>query len=567
MKLLVKEYLSSLRERGELDSVLPDLLSEMGLHVFSRPAVGVRQNGVDLAAVGKDEDGIKKVFLLTVKSGNLTRNDWNGSIQAVRPSLDEILDSYVSRRIPSQYAELPIAICVCVGGDIDQNVDSDLTDYENRNTTSKIEFQRWDGDYLANMLMSGVLRDGLLREDAKVSFRKAVAMLDEPEASYDCFRQMVKILGENIGKRQKDTVSFARQLNLCVWILYVWSRDANNLEAPYRCSELAILWCWKKMFPYLGKKSRPAREMAAAVTNIIQLHLTIANDLVKIRYLPSADIRDGLSSAVQSSESVDVNLKLFELVGRLALTGIWYQFLTNRQGNRSEESAAIMESMLNEYTDGLIQILNNNGTLRNPTMDAHSIEVSLVCMFLAMRDRYDAIQDWCGQVLPACVFAIRTNSAYPTISTEYEDLADHPRPREDQDYFQRATAGSTLIPTLIVWQKIANSNEKFDELAEFIRSDLSHCTLQLWVPDSSTDELIYTGAGNSGLALLDLEVTETCDELMDLVFEECRHSNAEFSQLSAARYGYWPILLAACRHHRIPIPINFWREFDHGSET
>ncbi len=64
MKLLVKEYLSALKERGELDVVLPDLLSEMGLHVFSRPAIGVRQNGVDLAAVGTDGDGTKKFFFL-----------------------------------------------------------------------------------------------------------------------------------------------------------------------------------------------------------------------------------------------------------------------------------------------------------------------------------------------------------------------------------------------------------------------------------------------------------------------------------------------------------------------
>ena len=119
MKLLIKEYLSSLKERGELDAILPDLLSEMGLHVFSRPAVGVRQHGVDLAAVGVDGDGQRKVFLFTVKAGNLTRQDWNGTTQAVRPSLDEIQDSYVRQRIPKQYAELPVAICICVGGDVD----------------------------------------------------------------------------------------------------------------------------------------------------------------------------------------------------------------------------------------------------------------------------------------------------------------------------------------------------------------------------------------------------------------------------------------------------------------
>ena len=42
MKLIIREYLAGLRERDELDALLPDLLSQMGLDVFSKPAVGGR---------------------------------------------------------------------------------------------------------------------------------------------------------------------------------------------------------------------------------------------------------------------------------------------------------------------------------------------------------------------------------------------------------------------------------------------------------------------------------------------------------------------------------------------
>ena len=38
MKLIFVEYLASLRERGELDVIMPDLLSEVGFSVISRPA-------------------------------------------------------------------------------------------------------------------------------------------------------------------------------------------------------------------------------------------------------------------------------------------------------------------------------------------------------------------------------------------------------------------------------------------------------------------------------------------------------------------------------------------------
>ena len=51
------------KERGELDAVLPDLLSELGLNVYSRPGRGTRQDGVDVGAVGSLDGGSEKVSI------------------------------------------------------------------------------------------------------------------------------------------------------------------------------------------------------------------------------------------------------------------------------------------------------------------------------------------------------------------------------------------------------------------------------------------------------------------------------------------------------------------------
>ena len=100
MKLLFVEYLASLRERGELDAIMPDLLSEIGWSVISRPAVGTTQHGVDVTAVGPGEDGVKRLHLISIKSGNLTRSGWDSGKNAVRPSLNQIQDVYIPHRIP-----------------------------------------------------------------------------------------------------------------------------------------------------------------------------------------------------------------------------------------------------------------------------------------------------------------------------------------------------------------------------------------------------------------------------------------------------------------------------------
>ena len=75
MKPIIREYLASLKERGELDAILPDLLSELGYTVFSRPSRGTRQFGVDVAAIGPHGDD--RVYLFSIKRGDLTRAQWN----------------------------------------------------------------------------------------------------------------------------------------------------------------------------------------------------------------------------------------------------------------------------------------------------------------------------------------------------------------------------------------------------------------------------------------------------------------------------------------------------------
>jgi hypothetical protein len=116
MKLIIRQYLAGLKERNELDAILPDLLSQMGLTVYSRPARGTRQDGVDVAAVGSIDGGPEKVYLFSIKAGDLTRKEWDGdAIQSLRPSLNEILDAYIRNRIPPEHKGKEVVICMTFG--------------------------------------------------------------------------------------------------------------------------------------------------------------------------------------------------------------------------------------------------------------------------------------------------------------------------------------------------------------------------------------------------------------------------------------------------------------------
>ena len=124
MTLIIREYLSMLKERDELDALIPDLLLSMGIQPKTKPKRGTRQYGVDCLAVGKDkEDGKEKVFLFVIKRGDITRKNWNGSSpQDVKPSLDDIFDVYLSLNIEESLKKLPKKIILCFNGELDESV-------------------------------------------------------------------------------------------------------------------------------------------------------------------------------------------------------------------------------------------------------------------------------------------------------------------------------------------------------------------------------------------------------------------------------------------------------------
>ena len=64
MKLILTDYIASLREEEELDKLLEDVLREYDFEIIYGPQKGVRQYGVDIYAIGPILKTIKERFFL-----------------------------------------------------------------------------------------------------------------------------------------------------------------------------------------------------------------------------------------------------------------------------------------------------------------------------------------------------------------------------------------------------------------------------------------------------------------------------------------------------------------------
>ncbi len=246
MKLVIRQYLASLKERKELDALLPDLLSQMGLDVFLKPGIGNKQFGVDVGAYGKLPESPKnKVYLFSVKSGDLDRKDWDsGKPQDLRRSIGEIMDGFIPSRIPAEYKNEPIEICLCFGGEVKEIIRPVVSGFLSRLTSDDLTFSEWNGDRLAALIEQHLLREELLPENCRSLLRKSLAMLDEPEISFKHFSHLAYRLTQTKDLPPEKKLRSIRQLYLSLWILFSWCREEDNLESAYLAAEFVLLYTW-----------------------------------------------------------------------------------------------------------------------------------------------------------------------------------------------------------------------------------------------------------------------------------------------------------------------------------
>jgi hypothetical protein len=366
-------------------------------------------------------------------------------------------------------------------------------------------------------------------------------MVDEPDVSYGHFAALVGQLRSNAGEHLAARARAARQMYVCLWILFVWARDVENLESPCRCSELVLLNTWELLKPSIGRRNNNAKSLVRAFHQLIALHVLITTYFLDEKILPHVGKRNAISLSIGSRNAVDVNLTLFDLLGRIAMAGLWSVWFAE---TASAEERVVNNKKIQDLLSEGFNLVAQNPILFSPISDQQAIDIALFLQLALSCGHISAdIAAWLTHMTDRIDFAVRTHGKYPCIYTEYRDLIHHPQEKSDA-YRKEATSGSILIPLLAAWLAALGADEPFAKLEELKRTQLEHCTLQLWLPDELTEGSIYIGGRDHGVALCDLAISAGGPELLDEIANACRRE-AAFENLSAVATGYWPILLVA----------------------
>lgn len=552
MKLMLKEYLKNMGERGGLDILLVNLLSQMGLNVLTTPMRGTKQHGVDVAAVGKlADDKEETVYLFSIKSGDVDRSNWSVGTQALRPSIGEIVDGYINGSIPPQYVNHPIVIYICCGGEVQENmiheVSGFLTQTQQRDAAGRLQLRVMNGDQIAEYLVEHLMSPKLVEIDERRLLFRCLSMADEPDSSYLYFvRLLNSLLKEE--KSRKKRIFRVRQLMVCLGLLKHHCGEVENLDACYRAAEISLLHCWT----YLNlNKVSAKRHMLQELTVYTRLWW----QYVEIGQLycekVSAFCNDAyfMTYACHAGNEVDVNLRLYDVMGRMASYGasLWWYALSLRE---HPELIKICQAGVSRVANALIGLMKNNPAVNSPIRDDYVVEIGIVSMFLNQINCQDSLCKWYMCVLNQMQKNFCLGRAFPSTGLDYLGLVEHLQHMHDDAYKTKVLPSSVLLPMMYMFASALGFSDVCSNISKIAERFLKGCDFQVWYPEPFSEEAFYENRSNHGLQLVSQNLLDG-EKFMRNVFSECDKRELPFSCLKSVFGG---LLLIGCRAHRYPLP-------------
>lgn len=556
MKLIIREYLTLLKESGELDRLLPDLLLSMSIPPISRAQIGVRQAGVDVAAVGKHpETGLKTLFLFVIKQGDMGRSDWNNGQQAVRPSLDEVKDVYLQNNVSPSHQALPVCVVVCTGGELKQDCQQDWTGYTKKNKSDgELEYEFWGGDELAVYIEKYLFNENVLPEELRSKFRKTLALLGDADYDYSDYYEILDQLlvkadfGNITKKSSKDKVLKAfRTVSLCQNIIFFWAASENNIRPAIYCVERTVLNAWDVIRRYELYKNK---KIVASYLNILHVLLGVYNEYA-LKVQGHCDVKDGFSG--YSGEYLLECLSIFENMGFLSNAGlVFMSYALLQQDQGLFDSSKAIVAMLKSF-------IKNQKSSSSPCYDGHIIEISQAIYLLHCFQEDEFIEEWVFKIIDRSSFAyFRMGKYFPIDSDSFDDLVE--LSVADNIPKEKLFQLSTLIPILAQWSLALGFDELYESIQRIAEKEFPECTMQIWYPDSDTDSFLYTAnaarkSGNSEApVLLDASIEE-----MKSRIRLVQDRTIPLEELSSCKAGLPFLPVVASRHFRTPMLPVYWQ--------
>ncbi len=417
---IIKQYVASLKEDGELDFIFPILLERMGFRILSTPkqSKGQSQYGRDVIAVKKLK-GVPTLYLFELKgfvAKDITDRNLNakdGLIESLRASK---YTEYEDAGIPG-LKDYPRQYVFAHNGFAEANVMPTLNGFI-KTEFPEGNFERWDLERLTALFSDYLFDETLLADDKSYKLFKKVLVLQDAEEND--FSDLVALVDYQIEKLEKEkhdnrrvVLNYFGTLRLIGAMMYYYARESNNLYPAKFCIDTIVLktWAW-----ILSGKREKKSSILSLFYGLVMLQMQIYEEYIN-KILQFANLRKGLYSFQSSlTEQVFYPLRCYEFLSDL----IYFYVMTEACGADYEKVGQIR-------MDALKAIIRNNSACTVPLLDTHTIPILMVFRYMIFRIKSQDDADCLGQFVMDTVLNLiqryRNKKMWPELSGNRMALA------------------------------------------------------------------------------------------------------------------------------------------------
>ena len=543
IKLVLSHYLAGLRERNELDALLPELLLAMGHSVLSRPQQGVNQAGVDVVSTFQGGDGKKVVYLFVIKFGDVVREGFFGGKQTVDSSIREASNTFIRNRLPQGLQECEKRIVLVSNGFLRQEIQDGFAAVSKEIAERQLQsLHFWGSDQLTPLIEKHIFNESLVLDKGKSDLRASLATLEETEASVhrfirfidSCMEAPEKETSERVGTRKKNFLRRCAAAAMGWAVLLVWCETERNLKPGVIAGEYVLLRLWADAVRAGWQRDKKFQErllnlLGIQLDALLRYYQKLAKHLVHKREV--------LGYRPEHVFYTDV---IFEELGRLGLTLLLLQHVEGTEIHR------------HDVRDLLVRVINEHGCCHLPTMDAQSIDMSLAMLSLIGESDLESAQAVLNAAVHRLWVAV-TNDRWLPIDSDSDEDAIASQEGEDVDAREHFRT-STLFPMLGTFAGVLNDREALGALINKVAPKMAEVTAERWTPSAELETL-----AGSQQTIVEVGVSKAI-QLQEAPEDEVRQSLHTPPGAAAREDFKWtgtPFeLLAAisARFHRHPLP-------------
>lgn len=372
---IIKQYISSLKEDGELDFIFPLLLERMGYHVLSTPtqSKGQSQYGRDVVAT-KSVRGVEKLYLFELKG--FAAKDINDRTLTVTDGLMDSLKAskytdYCDNSIPG-LSSLPRQYVFVHNGEVEANTMPTLNGFIKKEFPEG-NFERWGLEKLTTLFSKFLFDETLLTDEQSYRlFKKTLVLLDAEGNDFSALQELIDLQVAKVECERKSNprplLSFFATMQLIADMVYYFAQESDNLYPAKFCIDTIILKTWAWILR--GRRERRKR-VIVHFQSLVMLQVQIYKAYLN-KILPFMNLDKGLYSFESSdTEYLFYPLRCYDFLGDLLYYFILTESLVDVHVRRLEERMMILKTFIRK-----------NSACTVPLLDTHSIPIQMVFKYM-----------------------------------------------------------------------------------------------------------------------------------------------------------------------------------------